>query len=239
MGLVISTQGVIQSNKARKVVSQINADVLALFDARYLLNEFSNGDSVDKITLHGNHDTDYRYLRKSTNINNQYAPILTGNSLYFDGGASLRTNVFEIESEFTLAMVLKIDKDVQSGSLWRGGAINASDGAKSLFYSADKKTIAFRKIGIPVVSLPLDNAINDYFVVVVSCSKVETKLLIDTHIALGEASNLTNNYYQLMSGDEAQNKISGNLKYFSFYSGAATSDEMLKLQQILKQNFGI
>lgn len=244
MGLVISTQGVIQSSQSRNVVSQIKADVLALLDARYYAKEYNAGDRVGPLNVHGNSLPVYKHLRASTNVNNPNLPLMSADqSLRFSGDSSLRTDTFTLlKKEFTCAFVLKLDDDSAGGMLFRLGNPSDASSSKNILYSANNKTLSFRQniSNIITISDFDPNKTNGYFLIIVSASANQTMMVVgDGGILSGVPVALEANYLQLMSGDHASDKVTGNLKYFSWYDGAATKEEILKLQQILKQNFNL
>ncbi|WP_038342322.1 hypothetical protein [Acinetobacter sp. A47] len=238
MGLIISANGIIQSSAPRNVVSQITADVLALMDARYFTADHAIGSTINQVTVHGNQKTDYRYLRASTNTNNPNPPKLdTDVSLRFDLTNSLRTNTYEdIASDFTFVHVVKLDAASISGVFFRIGDATDATTSKTLYFNATNKTVSLRQnltiIATDTISL------DKYIPIIVSCSANKTSLLINNMIIDGPAISNKNRYYQLMSADDPNRPV-GNLKYFSMYKGAASYDEMFKLQQILKQNFSL
>ncbi len=238
MGLVISASGIIQSSEPRKVVSQINADVLALLDPRYLMASHAVNEPINNITVHGNQNVEYRFLRASTNAANPNPPNLAvDQSLRFDQTNSLRTNVYnDLASDFVVALVVKLDSDSLSGVFLRIGDATDAATSKTLFLNAIDKTVSVRQNTTAVVTDMFE--LGKYVPIIVNFSSVKTSMLINNTVIEGPAISNKNKYYQLMSADSVQRPV-GNLKYFSIYKGAATNDELFKLQQILKQNFKI
>lgn len=238
MGLIISANGIIQSSAPRNVVSQITADVLALMDARYFTVDHAIGSNINQVKVHGNDQDIYRFLRASTNTNNPNPPTLANDlSLRFAGANSLRTNTYDdLNTEVSFGFVLKLDSNSPSGVIFRCGDAASASTSKTLIYNHQDKTIAIRQNVTAIAKdiIPLDR----YIPIILSCSTQKTRLLVNNSIIEGDPVALTNKFYQLMSGD-ASPQPTGNLKYFSFYKGAATNDEMFKLQQILKQNFNL